>query len=235
MRIIKILSLVLIWFATSFCFAQKLKVEYIIKNDSLPKKEKKNFIYLADETDITKARYIGRLKATNKMNSIDVAQMILKDKAQKMGGNSFKFVDFKNNDGISELTLDIYVVDENIILNNQNYLPKNKIYFFGKDNLKKETVEEYTLNDERKELRSLHYQVYDFDQPIKIKKGKMFGTTLNLKPNKDGNSIFINFSGFGMSANSTYNGGIGIGFSGGDIIIMDSDYGLLLSRIYTEE
>ena len=231
----KILTLILMSFAINLCFSQKIKIEYIIKNDSLPKKEKRDFFYLAKETDIANAKYIGRLKATNKFSYIDMAIYLLKDQAQKKGANSFKFVEFKNGNGINELIIDTYVIGDEIKRTNQYNLPKNKIYFFGKDNLEKETIEEYSLNDELKKIKSFHYAIVEFDKPMKIAKGKVFGTTLKVKPNENGDSLFINFSGFGASSTSTPTGGIGIGLSGGNVIQMDSNYGLLLTNIYKQE
>lgn len=231
----KILFFIFLSITVNFCYSQKLKIEFIVKNDSLEKKERNDFIYLAKETDVTNAKYIGRLKATNKFNYINTAIYLLKDKAQKKGANSFKFVDFKNENGINELIIDAYVIDNELKITNQNNLPKNKIYFFGKDNIEKEISEIYFVNDEEKINKSFHYTIIDFDSNMKISKGKTFGMTLNVKPNENKDSMFINFSGFGASTVSLPSGGIGIGFSGGSIIQMDNNYGLLLTNIYKQE
>lgn len=235
MRKNKFLTIILLIFTINLCFSQKLKIDFIIKNDSLPKKEKRDFIYLSKETDIKNAKYIGRLKATNKFNYIDMAIYLLRDKAQKKGANSFKFVDFKNSNGINELIIDAYVINDEIKNLNENFLPKNKIYFFGKDNLEKETSEEYFVNNESKKIKSFHYVVIDFETEIKISKGKTLGATLKTKPTENNNLKFINFSGFGASPISSPSGGIGINFSGENIIQMEKDYGLLLTNIYKQE
>ncbi|MBT0572166.1 hypothetical protein OKE80_03905 [Riemerella anatipestifer] len=231
----KITILILMSFIINLCFSQKIKIEHVIKNDSLPKREKKDFFYLAKETDITKAKYIGRLKATNKFSYIDMVIYLLKDQAQKRGANSFKFVDFKNKDGINQLVIDVYVIGDEIKKINQDNLPKNNFFFFGKDNLGKEIIEEYSLNDEPRKIKSFHYTVMEFDKPMKVTKGKAFGTSVKVKPNENGDSMFISFSGFGASSISTPSGGIGIGFSGGNVTLMDSNYGFLLTNIYSRE
>lgn len=228
---------VFIFFITfSFTFSQKVKVDFIIKNDSLPKREKKDFIYLDKLTDISRARYIGRLKVINKSDFINFAIFPLTEKAQKKGANSFKFVDFKSEDGLSEIVVDAYVIDDEIKTLNEGLRPKNKIYFFGKDNTEKESSEEYKLNGELKTLQSLHYSVIDFDVPMTINKGKVFGTTLNLKPPTDGRSAYINFAGFGAMATPGYGGaGVGVSFSGGSVFRMDPDYALFLLNIYQKQ
>gem|GEM_PF-1340752 len=230
----KLLILMIIFLAFNFTLAQKIKVDFIIKNDSLPKKEKKNFIYLDKQTDISAAKYIGRIKATSKLNDIALSIIFISDKAKKKGANAFKFVDFKNENGTSELLIDTYVIDDNIKNSNENLLPKDKIYFFGKDNMEKNSIEEFKLNGEIKKLNSFHYSVVDFDKKMTISKGKAFGTTLRLNP-QNNDCVFINFTGFGASPNYAPSGGIGISFSGGSIIRMEKDTGLLLTHIFTKQ
>lgn len=225
--------LALLFFTFHFAFSQIIKVEFLVKNDSLPKKERKDFIYLEKNTDVSNAKYIGRLKVINKQNSIYMAVYLLKDKAQKKGANSFKFIEFKNENNINELVIDAYVINEDIKLINKNNLPKNKLFFFGKDNIEKQTTEEYSLNDDLKQFKSFHYTIVDFDKEVKIYKGKAFGSSLILKPSGSNNLQFINFSGFGASSTSMASGGAGLSFSGGSIIEMDADYGLLLTNIFT--
>ena len=230
-----VLLILFLLLPTSLVFSQKLKVDYIIKNDSLPKKERKDFIYIFKETDLTKARYIGRLRASGKAKELNFALIFLKDKAQKKGSNSFKFVKFKTENGISEIIVDTYVMDETSKMQNEKYFPKNKIYFFGKNNSEKETVEEYKLNNETKTLKSFYYSVVNFNEEIVIKKGSALGAVLKLKPTAKNSTNFINFSGFGATGITGAGGGIGINFSGGSITQMDPDAALLLTDIYSIE
>lgn len=230
----KILFVFVFFIGINQAFSQKVKVDFIIKNDSLPKREKRDFIYLDKQTDISQARYIGRIKVTNKFNFVNYSMYPLTEKAQKKGANSFKFVDFKNENGVNELIVDAYVISDETKALNENYRPKNKIYFLGKDNTEKESSEEYRLNGETKILQSFHYSEIDFDIPMTISKGKAFGTTLKLKPSNDGTSAYINFAGFGAMA-SPSGGGVGISFSGGSIFRMNPDDALLLLDIYQKD
>ncbi len=226
--------LLTLFLTIQFIPAQKTKVDFIIKNDSLPKKEKNNFTYLDNNTDVSAAKYIGRIKSTGKTGDISLAIIFISDKAKKKGANAFKFVDYKSQDAISEIVLDTYVIDETIKGANENLLPKNKIYFFGKDNMSRNLPEEYKLNGEIRSLDPFRYTVVEFDKEMTISKGKAFGTTLKLKP-RDTESIFINFTGFGASSNYMPAGGVGISFSGGNVIRMDKNIGLLLTRIFTRQ
>ena len=226
--------LLTLFLTCQFVPAQKIRVDFIIKNDSLPKKEKNNFTYLDNSTDVSAARYIGRIKSTGKTGDINLAIIFISDKAKKKGANAFKFIDYKSQNGISEIILDSYVIDETIKSANESLLPKNKIYFFGKDNVSRNIPEEYKLNGETRTLDPFKYTVVDFDKEMIISKGKAFGTTLKLKPS-DSESIFINFTGFGASPTYMPAGRVGMSFSGGNVIRMNKDTGLLLTRIFTTQ
>lgn len=130
--------------------------------------------------------------------------------------------------------MDTYDIDETIKGANESLLPKNKIYFFGKENVSRNIPEEYKLNGEIRSLNPFKYTVVEFDKEMTISKGKAFGTTLKLKP-RDNESIFINFTGFGASSDYIPAGGVGISFSGGNVIRMDKSTGLLLTRIFTKQ
>lgn len=226
--------LLILLFTINVISAQKVKVDFIIKNDSLPKREKNNFTYLDLNTDITTAKYIGRVRSVGKANDVNLAIIFISDKAKKKGANAFKFVDFKSLDGTAEIVVDTYVINESIKISNENLLPKQKIYFFGRDNGNRIDAEEYKLNGEIRTIDAFKYTVYEFDREIIISKGKAFGTTLKLMP-QDDQSVFINFTGFGASSNIMPAGGLGISFSGGNVIRMDKDTALLLTHIFTKQ
>ena len=175
MRSINALLIFLLLTAANSLFSQKLNVEFIIKNDSLPKKEKRNFIYINKEIDVSTAKYIGRLRSSSKAKEMQFALIFLQQKAQKKGANSFKFVDYQTTDGVTEITIDSYVIDEPTILANNEFFPQNKIYFFGKNNAETESVEEYKVNGELKTLQSFKYTVLDLAGETTIKKGSVFG------------------------------------------------------------
>lgn len=151
MKRIKFLALAVLFMAFNVTFAQQIKVEFISKNDSLPKK----FIYLDKQTDVSNARYIGRIKATSKLNEIALSMIFIADKAKKKGANAFKFIDFKKTDGQYELLLDTYVIDGTIKESNKNFVSKHKIYFFGKDNINKNKTVEYKVNGDIKNITFL--------------------------------------------------------------------------------
>lgn len=227
-------SLLILSLTISFVSAQKIKVDFIIKNDSLPKREKNNFTYLDLNTDVSTAKYIGRVRSVGKANDINLAIIFISDKAKKKGANAFKFVDFKSLDGTAEIVVDTYVINESIKISNENLMPKQKIYFFGRDNKNRNDAEEYKLNGALKFIDPFKYTVYEFDREMTISKGKAFGTTLKLK-SQDSPSVFINFTGFGASPNYMPAGGVGLSFSGGNIIRMDRDSALLLTHIFTRQ
>ena len=210
----------------NFLFSQKVNVEFITKTDSIYKKEKRDFIYLNEKTDLSAAKIIGKIKANGKADWYMLFYSIM-TKAQKLGANAFKYSSSSEKGDISELIIDNYLISEEIKADNKEFLPKNKIYFFGRHN-KKGTTEEFKLNGKKTPLKAFHYAVYNLDKDTQINKGGFLGTTLNISPNPSGRSYYMNFSGFGPSAVMTGS----LSFTAGNIIQMDENYSLLLTHIY---
>lgn len=224
--------LVLLLFSFQWGFSQKFSLDYTPKTDSIYKKEKKDFIYLDEKLDLSSARYIGQIKSSGKLTSVLNSVYLIQQRGQKYGGNSFKFVSFKNENGLSELVLDIFIIDEKTKISNEELSPKNKIYFFGRDNDNKD-ADEFKLNDEVRSIKALHYYIYDFDAPVKINKGGLMGTTLFLNPQKKQSSHYINFSGFGLSGIAPV--GMGLSFSAGKVMHMNKDFALLFTHIFNKQ
>ena len=210
----------------NFLFSQKVNVELITKTDSIYKKERRDFIYLNEKTDLSAAKIIGKIKADGKADWHTLFYSIM-TKAQKLGANAFKYSSSSEEGDTSELIIDTYLISEEIKADNKEFLPKNKIYFFGRHN-KKGTTEEFKLNGKKTPLKAFHYAVYNLDKDTQINKGGFLGTTLNISPNPSGRSYYMNFSGFGPSAVMTGS----LSFTAGNIIQMDENYSLLLTHIY---
>lgn len=210
----------------NFLFSQKVNVEFITKTDSIYKKEKRDFIYLNEKTDLSAAKIIGKIKADGKADWHTLFYSIM-TKAQKLGANAFKYSSSSEKGDTNELIMDTYLISEEIKADNKEFLPKNKIYFFGRHN-KKGTTEEFKLNGKKTPLKAFHYAVYNLDKDTQINKGGFLGTTLNISPNPSGRSYYMNFSGFGPSAVMTGS----LSFTAGNIIQMDENYSLLLTHIY---
>ncbi len=210
----------------NFLFSQKVNVELITKTDSIYKKERRDFIYLNEKTDLSAAKIIGKIKADGKADWHTLFYSIM-TKAQKLGANAFKYSSSSEEGDTSELIIDTYLISEEIKADNKEFLPKNKIYFFGRHN-KKGTTEDFKLNGKKTTLKAFHYAVYNLDKDTQINKGGFLGTTLNISPNPSGRSYYMNFSGFGPSAVMTGS----LSFTAGNIIQMDENYSLLLTHIY---
>ena len=210
----------------NFLFSQKVNVKFITKTDSIYKKEKRDFIYLNEKTDLSAAKIIGKIKANGKADWHTLFYSIM-TKAQKLGANAFKYSSSSEEGDTNELIIDTYLISEKIKADNKEFLPKNKIYFFGRHN-KKGTTEDFKLNGKKTTLKAFHYAVYNLDKDTQINKGGFLGTTLNISPNPNGRSYYMNFSGFGPSAVMTGS----LSFTAGNIIQMDENYSLLLTHIY---
>ena len=210
----------------NFLFSQKVNVEFITKTDSIYKKERRDFIYLNEKTDLSAAKIIGKIKANGKADWHTLFYSIM-TKAQKLGANAFKYSSSSEESDTSELIIDTYLISYKIMAYNMLFLPKNKIYFLVRHK-KKGTTEDFKLNGKKTTLKAFHYAVYNLDKDTQINKGGFLGTTLNISPNPSGRSYYMNFSGFGPSAVMTGS----LSFTAGNIIQMDENYSLLLTHIY---
>ena len=170
----------------NFLFSQKVNVEFITKTDSIYKKERRDFIYLNEKTDLSAAKIIGKIKANGKADWYMLFYSIM-TKAQKLGANAFKYNSSSEEGDTNELIIDTYLITEEIKADNKEFLPKNKIYFFGRHN-KKGTTEDFKLNGKKTTLKAFHYAVYNLDKDTQINKGGVLGTTLNISPNPSGRS-----------------------------------------------
>ena len=99
---------------------------------------------------------------------MNIALLYLQDKAQKKGTNSFRFVESKNENGLLELIIDAYVIDEETRLQNEAYFPKNKIFFFGRNNTDSKTMEEFKVNGETHTLPAYYFSTINFDNQTTI-------------------------------------------------------------------
>lgn len=219
-------------FFSFFLWGQKTRIEFIEKKDSLEKKEKRDFIFLHSDVNLNTARYLAKILGNGRIVSLNVLLADIQRKSQKIGANAFRYVSSKVVSDSFEIILELYKIEDDIKIENKRFYPINSIYIFGKNNFNKQTEEKYKLNKEEKIIKSGEYDIIPVDEgeKVSINKGGAMGMTYNYKVKGQIPSLFINFSGFGISGPAPY--GLGLSFSAGKIYEMNIDYGLLLLEIY---
>ena len=225
----------LLVFASFFVYSQK--IEYLEKKDSLNTSEKEFFIFLDEKTNVADSHFLAKIKSTGKIDVVSNLYEVIKTESQRIGANSFKFIEYKKIDNENaQLTLDVFFTENNLIKENFKNIEKNKVFIFGNDDLINFKRESFKIDNNKFEIGSGEFM--QFQSPIgkelKISKGGFTGMTLWIKNKEDKPSSFLNFSGFGLSGTeyNPYSGGVGVGFTTGRINRFDSNIGFLLTKIF---
>lgn len=229
----KILYLLL--FASFFAFSQK--IEYLEKKDSLKTSENEFFVFLDEKTNVANSHFLAKIKSTGKIDVISNLYEVIKTESQRIGANSFKFIEYKKIDNENaQLTLEVYFTDENLLQENFKNIEKNKVFIFGNDDFIKYKRENFKIDNNKYEIGSGEFMTFQtqIGKELKISKGGFTGMTIWIKGKENKPSSFLNFSGFGLAGAdyNPYSGGVGVGFTTGRINNFDPNLGLLLTKIF---
>lgn len=222
-------------FVSFFTFSQK--IEYLEKKDSLHTSENEFFTFLDEKTNSDSAQFLAKIKSTGKTDMVTNLYEVIKTEAQRIGANSFKFIDYSKIDNEnSQLTFDIFRVDDDVLQENFNNLEKNKVYVFGSDDLIKSKKISFKIDNNKYEIGSGEFMEFQstIGKELKISKGGITGMTIWIKSKEDKPSSFLNFSGFGLvgAEFNPYSNGVGVGFTTGRINKFDPNLGFILTKIF---
>jgi hypothetical protein len=237
MKMKKVLILILLIVGNA-TFSQK--IEYIEKNDTLQKPIDKIFVYIFPETDLTTSKNVAKIKSTGKLNEVHSIFQNLENAAQKIGANAFRFENFtKLDENFAELTLTAYFCEDSIFDINYKYVPKNKVYIFGNQNLADLKKQNFKINGEKYEIQSGNYKAFDvkIGEELKINKGGITGMTFWIKGVDDKSATFLSFTGLGfggVSYNPQFGSG-GININTGRINRIEPNFALTLLKIFQEQ
>lgn len=225
-------------FVSHFSYSQT--VEFISKNDTLQKPKYPQFIYINDTTDTAELIKVARIKVTGSIENPRILFLTINMEAQKLGANSFQFIDFKRNeDNTAELILDVYFGTDEILEANFKNIPKNKIYIFGDDNLMRTKSQNYKIDGVKYVIGSGEFKEFSVKvgEELKINKGGFTGMTIWITGVEDKPSTFINFSGTNVTGASynPYNRGVGVSINTGFINKMEPNFALFLLKIFKEQ
>ena len=225
-------------FVSHFSYSQT--VEFISKNDTLQKPKYPQFIYINDTTDAAELIKVARIKVTGSIENPRLLFLTINMEAQKLGANSFQFINFKRNeDNTAELILDVYFGTDEILEANFKNIPKNKIYIFGDDNLMRTKSQNYKIDGVKYVIGSGEFKEFSVKvgEELKINKGGFTGMTIWITGVEDKPSTFINFSGTNVTGASynPYNRGVGVSINTGFINKMEPNFALFLLKIFKEQ
>ncbi|UPT70374.1 MAG: hypothetical protein M0D53_14965 [Flavobacterium sp. JAD_PAG50586_2] len=215
-------------------------IEYLQKGDTLQKPYYQQFIFICDSTDMASYKLVARIKATGSLKHTTNLYYSIKDAAQSKGANAYKLESLKRlNATDSELILSTYYVDGDFFNDNFKYIPKNKVFVFGNDDLTADKEQGYKVQGDKHTISSGQYKVFHIGEndEIKVSKGGITGMAYWFKRKEYGHSSFITFSGFGINgatANPGYNG-VGVSFNTGKINNVEPNLALFLVKIYEEK
>ena len=225
-------------FVSHFSYSQT--VEFISKNDTLQKPKYPQFIYINDTIDSAELIKVARIKVTGSIENPRLLFLTINMEAQKLGANSFRFINFKKNEGdTAELILEVYFSSDEILEANFKNIPKNKIYIFGDDNLMRSKSQNYKIDGVKYEIGSGEFKEFSVKvgEELKINKGGFTGMTIWITGVEDKPSTFINFSGTNVTGASynPYNRGVGVSINTGFINKMEPNFALFLLKIFKEQ
>ncbi|HNP33650.1 MAG TPA: hypothetical protein PKN96_10185 [Flavobacterium sp.] len=218
-------------------------IQVLEKGDTLQKPKYHQFIYLSDSTDISSAKFVARIKARGSLKHTTNLYYFIRNEAQRLGANAYRFENFikTDNDVNGELILSVYFCEDETWDANSEHMPKNKIFIFGNDDMTEHKVQGYKVQDEKYEIDSGQFKVFDIkeNEEIRLTKGGFTGMTLWYKRKEDGFSSFVTFSGFGINGGGAsvgpgYNG-VGVSFSTGKINHVEPNLAMALLKIYQEQ
>ena len=218
-------------------------IEILQKGDTLQKPKYQQFIYLSDITDVSSAKLVAKIKSRGSLKHTTNLYYFIRNEAQKLGANAYRFESFTKTDGgiNGELILSAYFCEDSIFDANFEHIPKNKIVIFGNDDMTQHKTQGYKVQGKKYEIESGQFKVFDIKEndEIQITKGGFTGTTLWYKRKDGGFSSYLTFSGFGINGSeATYSpgyNGIGVSFNTGKINHVEANLALALLKIYEEQ
>lgn len=236
----KILVLFLLFVSHSF-YAQTVTI--LQKGDTLQKSKYQQFIYLSDSTDISSAKFVAKIKARGSLKHTTNLYYFIRNEAQRMGANAYRFESFTrtDNDVNGELILSAYICEDSLFDANAEHRQKNKIFIFGNDDMTEHKTQGYKVKGEKYEISGGQFKVFAIGEKeeINITKGGFTGMTLWYKRKEGGYSSFLTFSGFGINGGgATYSlgyNGVGVSFNTGKINHIEPNLALALLKIYEEK
>lgn len=190
----KNIFLIVFLFITYLASAQYIKI--VKQADSIPKEKGTTFEYITIKTEYSKLSYVATLNFVG--NRLDNYFGALAKKANDLGANAYKIVEYKRNDSQQELTIDIFFATEEVLDANYMDYEKNVIYIMGDINKQ----EKFKINGQKIVLKEGDIYRYDIKpgEKVKVNKGGFTGMTSFYTWQENQPPRFLCFDGFGVGS-----------------------------------
>ena len=227
-----LIFLVLI-FSIQYSFGQQFKI--LEKSDLDLEPQNSKFIFISEETPLNPTTFVATFRVEGILKHMLPLYYQIKNKAQKLGANSFRFRSFRKLEkGKGELIIETFFNDELFFETNALNMPKNKVFIFGKPNFPDNKSQTLKINGEDQEITSGKYLEIVISDEVKLSKGGFTGSSISIAPNSPELPLFLILSQARVSGRGYSPSGIGLSFSGNRIEQLEDDLGLLLLKIYEE-
>jgi len=215
--------------------ASAQQFEVLEKSELVLNPQSEKFIFISEKTPLSQNTFVATFKVTGIFKHMLPLYYQIKNKAQHLGANSFRFRSLRKLEKEKlELIVETYFNRDEFFEENTSNIPKNKVFIFGKPSFPDNKTLSLKINDEIREISSGKYLELTLSEKMKISKGGFMGTHLSLSPNSTESSFFLILSGGGIAGATSSPSGAGLNFNTGAIDRLDDELGLLLLKIYEE-
>ncbi|RYD53054.1 MAG: hypothetical protein EOP52_02615 [Sphingobacteriales bacterium] len=190
-------------------------VEVVVKTGFQYPAQTKQFIFWEPATDTAALRHIATLRITGVGPDAQIEPLFdrIKAKAQQLGANAFRPVDFDATTHRIRLILNIYTAPEDAIGANTQNQERQVIYVFGQLHATgKATAFQLNGLPMNVPARAFYRYAFENSQDLTIGKGE---TTLRFHPQKGDPALFLLLSGF-AAAPASMGGGSGLALEPAD-------------------
>lgn len=240
--LLRIGALLIIIGACSLRHVQAQEIEIMAKPSKRNLSVGYFFDYLHPSVDTTQIVFIATLKATGKKKNayIPVLYTLLKQKANELGGNCFKILNYER-DSIHQsasLLINVYYAGDSMLTYNERVLPKNNAVVFADEKWNNDLAYKIFCNDKEIMIHNFEFYAHPLSplQPTTISVGndKRSRTTYNYMENKP--AVFLSLTNYGIKIkndNATGTGVVAIGISTSrhELARIDPNLGFLLMSL----
>lgn len=210
-------------------------VEVIQQFDTTRQSPLHAFVYLEEATDPATLIHKATIQVSANTKSGGMHTLLFlqaKIFAGKLNANSYRILEFSNQDDGIRLVLDLYYADEAALAFNASHQPHNAVFVFGSDSPGK--IVRCRVNDLKIELQpfTFYKQENKPGQEIKVSKGGITGMAVWVRWEQNKPARYVTLSGFGISGGGVSPAGGGaIGFNTGRLAYLDGELGRFLALV----
>ena len=153
----------------------------------------------------------------------------MQNTATDLGANVYSILSFRHDTIANKWVSDwkLWYVNDTLRRKNLKLLNSNEVFVFGFDKHLS-----FKVNGKKYTLLPYHYfeTTIKFGGKVKVNKGGLTGVTFVFGRHPDQENRYISTGGGSLAGASAGNGGIGVAITTGNLQLIDSPYGMFLSK-----